>query len=57
MRGMDAQEKRIAELETQLAERDRLIAALQLRLSELERRLGLTSRNSSKPPLICGSEA
>ena len=45
-----AQSERIAALELALAERDATIAKLLERFEELERRLGLNSRNSSKPP-------
>ena len=41
---------RLAALETALAERDVLIAALRAENAELRRRLGQDSRNSSKPP-------
>lgn len=47
---MDEKDKRIEELEAALAARDALIAKLLARIEELERRLGLTSKNSSKPP-------
>ena len=47
---MDEKDRRIAELETALAARDALIAQLLARIEELERRLGLNSKNSSKPP-------
>lgn len=47
---MDAKDRRIAELEAALAARDALIARLSARIEELERRLGLNSTNSSKPP-------
>jgi transposase len=47
---MDEKDRRIAELETALAVRDALIAKLLVRIEELERRLGLNSNNSSKPP-------
>ena len=40
----------IAELRAVNAEQARLIAALQTRVVELERRLGKDSSNSSKPP-------
>jgi transposase len=41
---------RVAELEAALAERDRVIAEQGARISELERRLGQDSSNSSRPP-------
>src|SRR5215470_3525648 len=41
---------RIELLEQQLAEKDAIIAALREKVAELERRLGLHSGNSSKPP-------
>jgi transposase len=54
---VDPRDKRIAELEAQLAERDQLIAslrghidALTARVAELEAQLGRNSSNSSKPP-------
>lgn len=47
---MDEKDKRIAELEAALKELDKLIARLLERIAELERRLGLNSTNSSKPP-------
>lgn len=47
---IQAQSERIAALELALAERDATIAKLLERFEELERRLGLNSRNSSKPP-------
>jgi transposase len=47
---MDEKDRRIAELETALAARDALIAKLLVRIEELERRWGLNSKNSSKPP-------
>jgi len=47
---IQAQSERIAALELALAERDATIAKLLERLEDLERRLGLNSRNSSKPP-------
>ena len=47
---MDEKDRRIAELETALSARDALIAKLLVRIEELERRLGLNSKNSSKPP-------
>jgi transposase len=40
----------IAELRAANAEQARLIATLQVRVAELERRLGKDSSNSSKPP-------
>ena len=40
----------IAELRAANAEQARLIATLQARVAELERRLGQDSSNSSKPP-------
>ena len=43
-------EKQVTGLQALLAERDREIAFLKARVSELERRLGLNSSNSSKPP-------
>jgi transposase len=53
----DPRDKRIAELEAQVAERDQLIAVLRAnietltaRVAELEARLGRNSSNSSKPP-------
>jgi transposase len=53
----DPRDKRIAELEAQVAERDQLIASLRAhievltaRVAELEARLGRNSSNSSKPP-------
>jgi transposase len=39
-----------ADLRRQLSERDAIIAKLTERIAELERRLGLNSSNSSKPP-------
>lgn len=57
MTAVDPRDQRIAELEAQLAERDRTIAllvaqvqALTARVGELEARLSQNSRNSSKPP-------
>lgn len=47
---IEAQNERILALEALLAERDAFNAKLLLRIEELERRLGLTSQNSSKPP-------
>lgn len=47
---MDEKDRRIAELEAELEARDVLIAKLLARIEELERRLGLNSQNSSKPP-------
>jgi transposase len=47
---MDAKDKRIAELEAALEERDVLIAVLMARIVELECRLNLNSSNSGKPP-------
>ena len=47
---MDWKLARIVELEAALAQRDELIAALQQRLVEVERRLNQDSGNSSKPP-------
>jgi len=47
---MDEKDRRIEELETALAARDELIAKLLVRIEELERRLGLNSKNSSKAP-------
>ena len=43
-------EKQAELLERLLVEKDREIAFLKVRVSELERRLGLNSSNSSKPP-------
>src|SRR5208282_5091602 len=40
----------IAALQRQNAEQQALIAALQARIADLERRLGLNSSNSGKPP-------
>ena len=58
---MDSKDRRIAELEALLAERDARIARLLLvieklsaRIKELERRLGLNSSNSSRPPASDG---
>jgi transposase len=47
---MDEKDKQIADLEAALAARDALIAKLLTRIEELERRRGLNSKNSSKPP-------
>jgi transposase len=47
---LEAKDKRIVELEMQLQEKDALLAKLVLRIEELERRVSLTSANSSKPP-------
>lgn len=47
---LEAKDRRILELETVLRERDALIAKLLARIEELERRVGLNSSNSSKPP-------
>lgn len=47
---MDEKDRRIEELEIALAARDAVIAKLLARIEELERRLGLNSKNSSKPP-------
>jgi transposase len=44
------QDARIAQLEAELAERDRTIGKLTVRLAELEEQLKRTSKNSSKPP-------
>lgn len=41
---------RVAELETALAQRDRVIAGQVDRIAELERQLGADSANSSRPP-------
>jgi transposase len=53
----DPRDRRIAELEAQVAERDQLIASLKAhievltaRVAELEARLGRNSSNSSRPP-------
>ncbi len=54
LRQKDAQlrikDARIGELEHQLHQHGLIIIKQEERLSELERRLGLTSANSSKPP-------
>jgi transposase len=50
----EAKDKRIMELEALLKDRDALIARLLARMEELERRLGLNSTNSSKPPSTDG---
>ena len=54
---VDPRDTRIAELEGLVAkllardaERDALVARLEKRVAELEEKLGLSSRNSSKPP-------
>lgn len=47
---IEAKDKRILELEVLLAERDAMLAKLLLRIEELERRVGLNSSTSSKPP-------
>lgn len=47
---MDEKDRRLAELDAALEARDALIAKLLARIEELERRLGLNSKNSSKPP-------
>jgi transposase len=54
---IESQNKIIAELRAELAQRDKIIAelkeqivVLKERIAELERRLGLNSDNSSKPP-------
>jgi hypothetical protein len=47
---MDDKDKKIAELEKIIAAQAKLIEELRARIAELERRLGLTSGNSSKPP-------
>jgi transposase len=47
---IQAQSERIIALELALAERDATILKLLARFEEFERRLGLNSRNSSKPP-------
>lgn len=44
------QEARIAQLEAQLAERDRMIATLTARVAKLEEQLRHSSKTSSKPP-------
>ena len=46
----DWRDDRIAELEAQLAERDRVIAQLLERVAKLEEQLRQSSQNSSKPP-------
>jgi transposase len=46
----DWRDDRIAELEAQLAERDRVIARLMERVEKLEEQLRQSSQNSSKPP-------
>jgi Family of unknown function (DUF6444) len=40
----------LTERDVALVERDRLIAALSIRVTQLEARLGKNSQNSSKPP-------
>lgn len=47
---VDLLERLLAEKDKELAQRDQEIAFLKARVSELERRLGLDSSNSSKPP-------
>lgn len=47
---MDEKDQRIAELEAALVVRDAVTAKLLARIEELERRLELTGKNSSKPP-------
>lgn len=47
---MDAKDKRIAELEHRNTELEALVVTLMARIEELERRLNINSRNSSKPP-------
>jgi uncharacterized coiled-coil protein SlyX len=44
------QDARIAQLKAELAERDRTIGKLTVRLAELEEQLKRSSKNSSKPP-------
>jgi transposase len=48
--GAVSSESVIAALQTQNAEQQAVIAALKTRIAELERRLGLNSSNSGKPP-------
>ena len=47
---MDEKDWKIQELERLLKEKDELIRKLETRILELEKRLGLNSQNSSKPP-------
>lgn len=47
---MDNKDKRIARLEELLAKSEKLLTNALKRISELERKLGLNSENSSKPP-------
>ena len=63
MAAIDPRDERIAELEVQVAARDRVIIelmakleALTKRVAELEAKLGQNSTNSSKPPSSDGPE-
>jgi len=47
---MDAKDRRIAELEAEVSELKKLLKAALEKIAELERRLGLSSETSSKPP-------
>lgn len=53
---IESQNRIIAELRAELAARDKIITELKDRITELERRLGLNSNNSSKPPSSYGLE-
>lgn len=44
----------IADLRAAVAERDARIAVLEERIKDLERRMGMTSQNSSRPPSLDG---
>jgi len=45
----------LTERDVALVERDRLIAVLSIRVTQLEARLGKNSQNSSKPPAPAGT--
>ena len=51
---MDDKDKRISEQEKRIAELEKLLRQALARIEELERRLGLNSQTSSKPPSTDG---